>query len=179
MSRSRHPPLPHFDHPCAVQHVVFRLADALPGAVLAELKERLPGDRFGAAEQCLDAGNGSRALAEPRVAAVVAAALAHFDGLRYRLHAWCVMPSHVHVLAAQAEGWPLPDVVQGWKSFSAKAINRRLDRRGHFWAANYFDRFMRDDAQFEAARAYIEANPVKAGLCGVAGDWPWSSATGR
>ncbi len=159
--------------------MVFRLADALPSPVLAELNARRPGDRIVAAEGCLDAGVGSRALAEPPVAGVVATALAHFDGQRYRLHAWCIMPSHVHVLAAQAEGWPLPDVVHAWKSFSAKAINRRLDRHGHFWAANYFDRFMRDEAQFEAARAYIEANPVKAGLCGADGDWPWSSATGR
>ncbi len=95
------------------------------------------------------------------------------------MEAWCVMPTHVHVVLAQVEGWPLPGVVKGWKSFTAKAINKALGRDGRFWAKDYFDRFMRDGEQFEATLAYVEANPVKAGLCTKPGDWRWSSAAGR
>jgi putative transposase len=173
------PRLPHFDHPCAVQHVVFRLADALPAGMQAELDRRAPAERIGAAEAVLDAGVGSRALAEPAAAQAVADALKYFDGRRYRLEAWCVMPTHVHVLLAQVDGWPLPGVVKSWKSFTAKAINRALDRDGRVWAKNYFDRFMRDGEQFEATLAYVEGNPAKAGLCREPGDWLWSSASGR
>jgi REP element-mobilizing transposase RayT len=171
--------LPHFDHPCAIQHVVCRLADALPAGALAELHRNSPAERIGAAEATFDAGMGSRALADPAAAEIVACALIHFDGLRYRLQAWCVMPTHVHVVLAQVEGWPLPGVVKGWKSFTAKAINKALDQEGRFWAKDYFDRFMRTGDQFEAALAYVEANPVKAGLCTKPGDWRWSSAAGR
>ena len=84
-----------------------------------------------------------------------------------------------HVLIAQVDGWPLPGVVKSWKSFTAKAINRALDRDARVWAKNYFDRFMRDAEQFEATLAYVEGNPVKAGLCREPGDWRWSSAAGR
>ncbi len=173
------PRLPHFDHPSAVQHVVFRLADALPAGALAELHRTSPAERIAAAEGILDAGMGSRALADPTAAQIVADALTHFDGRRYRLEAWCVMPTHVHVVLAQVEGWPLPGVVKGWKSFTAKAINKAVDRKGRFWAKDYFDRFMRDGDQFDATVAYVEANPVKAGLCTNPSDWRWSSASGR
>ena len=179
MARTNHPKLPHFDHPFAIQHVVFRLADALPAGLAGDLKRRSPADRMGAADAVLDAGLGSRALAEPEAARVVAEALNHFDGQRYQLWAWCVMPTHVHVLAGQTEGWSLPSVIHTWKSFTAKKINRSLDREGRFWAANYFDRFIRDDDQFNRTLGYIEDNPVKAGLCGLASEWRWSSAAGR
>ena len=179
MVRIHHPELPHFDHPCAIQHVIFRLADALPAGMMADLERQSPADRIGAADGFLDAGLGSRVLAEPLAAQVMADALNHFDGQKYRLWAWCVMPTHVHVLAGQIEGWSLPSVVHTWKSFTAKRINRSLDREGKFWAPNYFDRFMRDDDQFNRTLDYIEENPVKAGLCEVASDWRWSSAAER
>jgi hypothetical protein len=85
-----------------------------------------------------------------------------------------VMPTHVHVLVSPR--WPLPKVVHGWKSFAANAANHVLCRRGPFWAPDYFDRLVRDDTQMDAALAYIEDNPVAAGLCHDRADWPWSSA---
>ena len=179
MVRTRHLELPHLDHPCAIQHVVFRLADALPAGTMANLGRLSPADRIGAADGLPDSGHGSRALAEMEAARIVADALKHFDGQKYRLWAWCVMPTLVHVLAGQIEGWSLPSVVHTWKSFTAKRINRSLDREGKFWAPNYFDRFMRDDDQFKQTLDYIEENPVKAGLCEVASDWRWSSAAER
>jgi hypothetical protein len=77
----------------------------------------------------------------------------------------------------QAEGWPLAAVVKSWKSFSARVINRALDRSGPLWAADYFDRYVRSDEQAVTTIAYIENNPVKAGLCVSPADWPWSSAS--
>jgi REP element-mobilizing transposase RayT len=171
--------LPHCDAVEAVQHVVFRLADALPPKTLAEL-ERAPNTvRLEMAETTLDRGIGSCALRDPHVARLVQDSLLHFDGRRYRLLAWCVMPTHVHGLFVQAGGWTLADVVHGWKSFTAHRVNQLLGRKGPFWAREYFDRLMRDDAQVEAASAYIEHNPVAAGLCAASEDWPWSSAGNR
>lgn len=127
-------------------------------------------------EAFLDAGHGESLLESPRIGAIVQNALLHFDGDRYRLHAWCVMPNHVHVLFTPLEGHALSSIVHSWKSYTAKAINVVLGRDGRLWFEEYFDRAIRDEEHFWAARVYIEENPVKAGLCLIPVDWPLSSA---
>lgn len=167
--------LPHLDAAGAVQHVVFRLCGSLPPAALERL--RLKAQKFDlAVDQALDDGDGPNWLADPVHADIVAEALKRSDGEQYQLLAWVVMPNHAHVLIRQFEGWPLGVVVKSWKSYSARMINRRLGRTGPFWAADYFDRFMRHETQTLASIDYIERNPVKAGLCAAPEDWPWSSA---
>ena len=171
--------LPHWDAADAVQHVVFRLADSLPATVLADLEFAPVELRLERAEATLDQGVGGCALRDPRLAGLVDDALRHFDGVRYRLFAWCVMPTHVHALIAEVEGWPVANVVHSWKSFTAHKANAIGRARGAFWAREYFDRWMRDDSQAETTRAYIEFNPVAAGLCARPEDWAWSSARCR
>jgi REP element-mobilizing transposase RayT len=109
----------------------------------------------------------------------VEAALLHFDGARYRLLAWCVMPNHVHVMIETLEGFPLADVLHSWKSFTANQANKLLGRPGEFWQREYFDRYIRHAEHFQQAVAYIEENPVKAGLARIKTEWPWSSARVR
>jgi REP element-mobilizing transposase RayT len=169
--------LPHFDAPGEIQHIVFRLADSLPSDIARPI-ETGPGPlRLAAIEAKLDEGFGSRALGDPRVARLVCEALTHFHGERYDLHAWCVMPTHVHVLVLQVVGWPLASVVHSWKSFTANRANRLPARSGPFWSREYFDRAMRTEAQVARAFAYIEANPTSAGLCRTPEAWSWSSAS--
>jgi REP element-mobilizing transposase RayT len=155
--------LPHLDGYEIVQHVVFRLADALPSYA----------DESG--DDALDRGYGS-ALLRDEAARIVSETLLHDDGERYALQAWCVMPNHVHVLATMNAEHELGAIVQAWKGFSAKRINALLARRGRLWAADYFDRFMRDQEHYLTSKAYIEMNPVKAGLCARPEEWPWGSA---
>ena len=170
--------LPHLDAAAVSQHVTFRLHGSLPASVVDRLKADGDGAAYSSAvDEELDRGNGPVWLADPACAAIVADALRQFDGQRYDLLAWCVMPNHVHVLIRQVEGWPLGAIVKSWKSYTAKMINRRLERSGPFWAADYFDRYTRDEAQLIGAVRYIEANPVMAGLCARPEDWPFSSAT--
>ncbi len=103
----------------------------------------------------------------------------HFDGTRYRLLAWTVMPNHVHfVLETRAEH-PLFRVIQGLKSYTALRANRTLGRTGSFWARDYFDRYVRDDLHLAAMIRYIDNNPVKAGLVSRPEDWPFGSAHRR
>jgi REP element-mobilizing transposase RayT len=102
--------------------------------------------------------------------------LLHFDTVRYRLFAWVVMPNHVHALLQLVPGRPLDRIVHSWKSYTAKQANRLLGRTGPFWAREYFDRVMRDDGHLVKTAAYIETNPVKAGLCASISDWQFSSA---
>ncbi len=57
----------------------------------------------------------------------------HFDGERYRLIAWVVMPNHVHVLIELLEGYPLGEVIHSWKSYTANKANEILGRQDRFW----------------------------------------------
>jgi putative transposase len=165
--------LPHFDSAEAVQFVTFRLADSLLRAVVETLS-KLP-DSFVHIDQQLDSGLGTCWLSEPRIAELVEDAFLHFDGDRYRLLAWCIMPNHVHVIVEPIGGKTLSTIVQSWKSFTAKEANRHLSCAGSFWNQDYFDRYMRSESHLETTIAYVENNPVKAGLVSTPDAWRWSS----
>ena len=166
--------LPHFDSPERIQHVVFRTADSLP----AHLRPDVIGVRrlSEALDGLLDLGAGACPLSDVLAATTVEHALLHFDSERYRLLSWCVMPNHVHVLLEQIEGARLADIVKSWKAYTAAVINKHFGSAGRFWARDYFDRFMRDEAHLAQTVAYIENNPVKAGLCNEPSQWRFSSA---
>ena len=181
--------LPHRDEVGLLQAVTFRLADSLPQTRLAELEselERFPEHRRGTErhrriEQWLDAGMGCCALRRPETAKVMQDSLLHFDGQRYILLSWCVMPNHVHVLLKPRQ--ELSAIVKGWKSFTARWALARNEALGlgipdskHLWMREYWDRYMRDEDHLKRSIEYIHNNPVKAGLCGRPEDWPWSSA---
>ena len=182
--------LPHFDAARIVQGITFRLADSVPQSVIARwreeilLNQRLRTDRARHEElqrrvaRYEDAGRGECHLRRHEIAALVRAALLRFDGERYQLLAWCVMPNHVHVLIKQKQGCPLGELVRSWKLFTAREANIILGRTGRFWMPEYHDRRIRDEAHLNRAIVYIENNPVKAGLCERPEDWAWSSATG-
>lgn len=176
--------LPHFESSTAPQSLIFRLAGSLPTPVLAQLEQELADmpkakadmERRKRIEKWLDQGKGVCWLAEPKIAKVVADAILHLDGARYELHAWVVIPNHVHVLFSPFATSTLAAVTHSLKSFTAKEANRRLGRTGPFWQREYYDRAIRHLEHFRTEVAYIEANPVKAGLCNRIEDWPYSSA---
>jgi REP element-mobilizing transposase RayT len=56
-------------------------------------------------------------------------------------------------------------------------INHFLGRSGTVWAADYYDRLIRDEDHYYKCRSYIRKNPVKAGLCDEPQDWEFSSAS--
>jgi len=181
--------LPHRDEAFLTQSITFRLADSFPAEMLdqwrdwiaPETGEILSSDARNRAriEAWLDAGHGKCWLRDPRIAELVENALLHFDGDRYRLLAWCVMPNHVHVVAHFDKGHSLAAVVHSWKSFTASEANRILQRSGAFWFREYWDRFIRDERHLQNTLSYVEANPVKAHLVRSPEEWPWSSAGKR
>ena len=194
--------LPHWTRDGAWYAVTFRLWDSLPQHVIdswlferknivktaEQMKrslskheeERLAHLYSEKVERYLDAGFGSCYMKDERIAREVANALLHFEGQRYNLAAWCVMPNHVHAVVqpfarmANTGGTPvphteLPDILHSWKSFTAKEANRLLRRSGEFWQAEYYDHLIRDEADFAHAIKYVLENPVKAGLK----NWKW------
>ncbi len=84
--------LPRFDAPNLAQHIVFRLADSLPARIAADIAKLQGDDRLLAFDAALDAGHDKRDLAEPNIAGLVQTALLAFNGERYALIAWRVMP---------------------------------------------------------------------------------------
>ncbi|HEX8149939.1 MAG TPA: transposase [Pyrinomonadaceae bacterium] len=176
--------LPHFEGGERPQFITFRLKDSLPQEVLERWRLELGGMRGEAelrrrVEAYLDAGNGQALLRDAGVASLVEAALLHFDGQRYRLAAWVVMPNHVHLLLTPLSGYTLSSIMHSFKSYTAGEANKLLRRRGALWQEEYFDRYIRDARHYAQTVAYIEANPVKAGLCLLPEDWPYGSARRR
>jgi putative transposase len=74
------------------------------------------------------------------------------------------MPNHVHALFVQNPLWPLEKLLQSWKRFTTREINKPLDRTGKLWQRDYFDRLVRDERHFENCVRYIRRNPQKASL---------------
>lgn len=124
------------------------------------------------------------ALRHPEVARYVQDSVLHFHGERHHLHAWCVMPNHVHVLIQPLRN--IATVVQAWKSFTARWILRKrvafglnLPKGKPLWMRDYWDRYIRDSNHYRMVVDYIHHNPVKAGLCQSPEAWLWSSAHGN
>ena len=112
----------------------------------------------------LDECCGSCPLRTPALAAIVGGSLRHFDGGRYRLTDFVVMPNHVHVRAAFADGAGMLTQCESWNRFTAVRLNRELRRTGRFWQVDGLDRLVRDAEHFERFRRHIGDNPHHAGL---------------
>ncbi len=200
--------LPHFDDGRALQLVTFRLADSLPASVMEKMEEQALDDaqRRERIDWYLDQGMGSSLLRDPAHAAAVCGALLATEGATHRLHAWVIMPNHVHVLAEPLAGRTIGELVGAWKGVSARrivpgsaAVPGRIapggltpsDEMGkrhktaagdgraptrRVWQPDYFDRFIRDERHYRAAIGYVHLNPVAARLVAAPEQWPWSSA---
>jgi REP element-mobilizing transposase RayT len=157
--------------------VTFRLADSLPRDVIEAL--RRAEQATARIDRELDTGLGACWLGRPDVAALVENALLYFDGERYRLLAWCIMPNHVHAVIELLQGYALGSILHSWKSFTANRANNIIGRNGALWHDDYFDRYMRNEEHLAITVNYVEQNPVKAGLVDTAREWLWSSARRR
>lgn len=169
--------------------VTFRLAGSLPRFLLEELRAKLRAElptnstsdarvkKFHAkeVENFLDVGHGPQHLARPEIAEAVTAALRAFDGVRYKLFAWCLMPNHVHVVFQPLGEWELASILHSWKSFTARRAQREFGIRGAFWHREYYDHLIRDGEQFSRAVKYVVENPARAGLEG----WRWVGVAPR
>ena len=175
--------LPHWEQPGATYFITFRTADSLPQEHVRSLKEQRElwlklhpfpwsitdyqdyvAHLFSSLDNLLDNGYGSCALRQPEVSKILVDSLLHFDGIRYHLDDFVVMPTHVHILALLKPGYSLRQILHSWKSFTAGEINRHLGTKGTFWLDESFDRIVRNWEDLEHYRAYIRNNPTKAGL---------------
>ncbi|MHB1317357.1 MAG: REP-associated tyrosine transposase [Anaerolineae bacterium] len=170
--------LPHRDEPGLIQALTSDLADSLPLGLLQEGDPSAESDgaRRVRIQALLDQGWGGCLLADERVAEIVENTLLYFDGTRYALLAWVIMPNHVHVVVETLDATPLARMLQNWKGYSARRANEVLNRKGTLWHREYYDRYIRDVRHLENAVLYVHNNPVKAGLVESPADWRFGSA---
>ena len=177
--------LPHWRQEGATYFVTYRLADSLPQARLQELRalkrewehkypmprsqeqiEELSRETVRRAERWLDQGMGSCRLGDGRASQFVVDSMRHFDDERYEIGCYVTMPTHVHVVLRPFGGpnASLEDVLQSWKSYTARRINKLFGHEGQLWQDESFDRIVRDGEHLWKCIQYIGRNPQMAEL---------------
>ena len=185
---------PHWSQAGVIVFITFRTADSIPQEVLDRwdrekqdwmCRHDCPMDRHWSEvlpkldpkvrdqfkkefnrcrEDFLDTCHGECVLRIPEIAGIVTETLLHFDGERYRMGDFIVMPNHVHLLAAFASEGVMAAQCDSWMHYSAWKINIALRQKGKFWQQEPFDHLVRSPEQFVYLRKYIRDNGVKAGL---------------
>ena len=112
----------------------------------------------------LDLCHGECVLRQPANARIVAESLQHFNGVKYLLTDFVIMPNHVHLLTAFRDDDSMLKQCEEWKRFTARKINAHTGNRGRFWQQDGFDHLVRSEAQFLHFRKYIANNPINCGL---------------
>ena len=173
--------LPHVYETERSVFLTWRLHGSLPSNRAFPTDALTSGQAFAVMDRLLDeACSGPFYLRQPAIADMVVEAIQYNADVlgHYALHAFVVMPNHVHLLATPAVA--LPKLTRSLKGITAKRANAMLGLTGSpFWQEETYDHTVRNEREFEKIRSYIEENPVRAGLAKEAAEYPWSSAAGR
>ncbi|MGC4052068.1 MAG: transposase [Paludibaculum sp.] len=166
--------LPHWYELGTPLFITFRLHNSLPPNRF--FPARFPsGKAFVQMDRLLDAErSGPTHLRTPAIAKAVIAALQKGAVENFLLHAWVLMPNHVHLLITPKIDPAIS--LHDLKGSSAREANKRLGRKGQpFWQEESFDHLVRHPGEFRRIVTYIRENPVRAGLAGTPEAYPWSS----
>jgi REP element-mobilizing transposase RayT len=176
--------LPHWRQDGATYFAAFRLADSLPEAKLIQLRnlrahwehthpqprsekdwEDYAREYTRRAEAWLDEGHGACHFQEQRWADDLRERLHHFQGERYQLSAWVIMPNQCHLVIRPFDGNELEDLLGAMKGVTAKHINAAVQRTGNeLWQQECYDRIVRDAEHLQRVIQYLGRNPQQAGL---------------
>jgi len=179
--------LPHLHVDGATQFLTWRVDGCLPAHILEGIhadSKQLPDQEQSfyvrrSVEEFLDQHCKGHILDNPVAARTVVEVLRRGEPSQYEILAFSVLPNHCHAVLRLAEGTSMSTIMQSIKSISSHQINKLLGRKGRLWQPEYFDRLIRNEEHLARTVEYVEYNPVKAGLCLVAEDWPYSSAYRR
>jgi len=184
--------LPHWEVEGGRYFVTVHCADSLPREAVARLKEihhamagtepqslqflALQRRHFATLERYLDAGHGKCMLREPRAAEVIVTELSALSEWQVHVPHFSILPNHWHALLVPRRdlAHSLSAVMKRLKGRSAASIRKSIGGRGPVWQREWFDRWTRNDAEWEKCVAYIRNNPVKAGLVREWQQHPWT-----
>lgn len=198
-----HNRLPHIAPLGATFFITFRLADSLPQSIvrrmISQLESRIEKLKteqpkgyqkeiirqrkliFKQYEDQLDINPyGECHLKNEAVVKIIKEKLHEYDGDKYKLICYCIMPNHIHLLFDTSiqlvneteflpDGTPqnymqLDKIMKRIKGASAVTANRILKRKGTFWQKDSYDHYVRNEKEYLRILFYILNNPVKAGL---------------
>ena len=168
--------LPHLyqlDHPI---FITFRLQGSLPEGRFFHKGAITSGKYFVCMDRLLDTNSNSpRYLQLPNVAECVVEAIQQQSATSYELHAWVVMPNHVHLLITPHVD--VSKIMRQLKGSTARLGNALIGLTGSpFWQNESYDHLVRGAEEFSRIENYIVQNPVKAGLVEIDEEFRWSSA---
>jgi len=213
--------LPHYQPEDYAYFITTRLTGTIPKIVFEKIKNEyeqnlkhldgykcsktkkekyreLQKTKFNKYEKILDTCKyGHKWLGDSKVAKIVDQAFHYYDGAKYDLIAYTILPNHIHLVIfpiverkssfaqkdinnqyIQNESgdsfYILSKIMQDIKKFTAKEANKVLNRKGKFWQNENYDHVVRDEQELRRIVKYILNNPVKAGLCEVADEWKWN-----
>jgi putative transposase len=99
----------------------------------------------------------------------------HAAACDFFVHAYCVMPDHIHILASgAADTSNLVKFIEAFKQETAVEFARKVHRR--LWQFKYYDRILRGADSADRVAWYIWLNPVRKGLCRVPTDYPFQGS---
>jgi REP-associated tyrosine transposase len=169
--------LPHCDQAGTIQVITYRLADSLSQEYVNKMRLELriknnkqqENERRIKIESILDRSYGSCVLQNSACAKIITESWKYFDGSRYDLISYVVMPNHIHVLIKIYDGFELGKTVRSWKSFSSRKIHEylhdtELSSQEKLWQRGYWDRYIRDEKHFNQAIEYIKKNFDNGGI---------------
>ena len=184
--------LPHWEIRNGEYFVTTRLADSLPrvaiekinllrreigsaptgSSLIANLQRRY----FHTLEKYLDAGTGECVLKHDNIAAIVEEELDALTEWEVDVPHFTIMPNHLHGLVVPRAGCVrnLSEIMKRLKGRSALQIRAALGGSGPIWQREWFDHWIRDEAERLRIIEYIRQNPAKAGLVQRWQDHRWT-----
>ena len=170
--------LPHVFETDKPIFLTWRLFGSLPACRSFPGGTLSSGKQFAMLDRLLDeARAGPFYLRQPALAELVVDAIHYNERIlgHYVLHAYVVMPNHVHLLISPRVA--VPALTKSLKGITALRANALLKRVGNpFWQRESYDHEVRSEVEMERIRSYIERNPVKARLVAEPSQYRWSSA---
>jgi putative transposase len=96
-------------------------------------------------------------------------------GRAIAVHAFCLMPDHIHLLAQGLE--PSSDLLKFLKSLKQKTGFEYKQKKGvQLWQKKSYDRILRSEDSPDSVAWYIWMNPVRGGICGSPREYAWSGS---
>ena len=108
-----------------------------------------------------------------KLSKIITDSIHYLDNKDYKLICYCIMPNHVHMIIYKLRK-PLFKIMKVLKGYSAREINKVLERKGKFWHAESYDNVVRLRNELHNKIQYVLNNPVKAGLVKDKEDWECS-----
>jgi len=188
-TRFRRRNLPHWEVKAGRYFVTVRCAGSLPFDVVARLSAveyelakiqprsasylALQRRYFTTVEQYLDSTNKG-VLADAQAANVVASQFQRSEEIAAEIPHFAILPNHWHAVVIPHPGIDLAAVMKRIKGRTGCKIRQVIGGRGPVWQREWFDRWVRNEVEWQRCGAYIRNNPVKAGLVTRWQDHAWT-----